>query len=351
MANGDQESNARVGKAKDELVAAQAHLEAVQAAFELEQANTKAEQAKKEAEEAKGTPDQEAKENAAREAGALLAQAKDKAEKAKAGEEQAKEKVEQANKKEEGKGKGDLSGSHQSLKPGSYTPPLGLQFVAHTGGIVLKGGLGAVAIVFLLTIAWQISPWGNLFSLLRSPDIVRGFITFLIALGTIAIAIMLVIAAFSPNGDTPLKERFDMGKGVLTALIGILGTIVGFYFGAAEKTIIAPTTSAGQVIQAGEAAIKDLKPGESTEFTLTIKEGEPPYSYTITFPAETNIPAIKAENIQDKQIKATIKIPEGTKPGLEFAPTIDIKDRNNKPVKFEGKMQKIRVTEKTETKT
>jgi len=65
---------------------------------------------------------------------------------------------------------------------------------------------------------------------------VRGLITFFFALGTVGVAIILVAAVFT-NDAKDLKERFDMGKQVLTALIGILGTIVGFYFGAefAEK--------------------------------------------------------------------------------------------------------------------
>lgn len=66
---------------------------------------------------------------------------------------------------------------------------------------------------------------------LANRDVARGLITFFFALGTVAVAIILVAAAFTSDGQG-LKERFDMGKQVLTALIGIFGTIVGFYFGA-----------------------------------------------------------------------------------------------------------------------
>lgn len=58
----------------------------------------------------------------------------------------------------------------------------------------------------------------------------RGLITFLIAFTTVGIAIILTISAVVAQDSPENDKRFDRGKQVLTTLIGVLGTIVGFYF-------------------------------------------------------------------------------------------------------------------------
>lgn len=62
-------------------------------------------------------------------------------------------------------------------------------------------------------------------------DNARTLITFLVAVGTIAIAFLATMTAMVIR---EYKERFDAAKEVLVVLIGILGTIVGFYFGTAS---------------------------------------------------------------------------------------------------------------------
>ena len=89
---------------------------------------------------------------------------------------------------------------------------------------------------------------GNVLTSLANKDVARGLITFLIAIATVGIAIILAISTIVlPEGDEGDK-RFDRGKQVLTILIGVLGTIVGFYFGSApdNKSGQAPTAVTGQ---------------------------------------------------------------------------------------------------------
>lgn len=62
----------------------------------------------------------------------------------------------------------------------------------------------------------------------------RGLITFLITVVTVAIALILTLASII-SSSPDLKDRFAQGKEVLTVLIGVLGTIVGFYYGQAAS--------------------------------------------------------------------------------------------------------------------
>lgn len=67
-----------------------------------------------------------------------------------------------------------------------------------------------------------------------SSNFARGLITTLFATITAAMALILIFSAmFSSSPD--LEKRFSMGKEVLTIFVGILGTIVGFYFGSASS--------------------------------------------------------------------------------------------------------------------
>lgn len=72
----------------------------------------------------------------------------------------------------------------------------------------------------------------------------RSLITYLVAVITIVIALILTLMAFFSTLPD-LKERFALGKEVLTILIGVLGTIVGFYYGSAPKepARVTPTPS------------------------------------------------------------------------------------------------------------
>ena len=77
---------------------------------------------------------------------------------------------------------------------------------------------------------------GDFLIRLADKEIARGLITFLIALTTVGIAVILAISTILSTASPDDDKRFDRGKQVLTLLIGVLGTIVGFYFGSAQET-------------------------------------------------------------------------------------------------------------------
>lgn len=77
---------------------------------------------------------------------------------------------------------------------------------------------------------------GSFLKLLSDTETARGLITFLITVATVGIALILAISTVVLSEGEGGDKRFDRGKQVLSVLIGVLGTIVGFYFGSAVQT-------------------------------------------------------------------------------------------------------------------
>src|SRR5262245_4585535 len=66
---------------------------------------------------------------------------------------------------------------------------------------------------------------------LKDTDQARGLITFLFVLSTSAVILLTAIAIFWMDKGEDLKDRFAFAKDLITIVVGILGTIMGFYFG------------------------------------------------------------------------------------------------------------------------
>jgi hypothetical protein len=104
------------------------------------------------------------------------------------------------------------------------TPPPLLRRGAATVWIVVL--LVGVALFVLIPMAFG----ANGLKFFADTAYARGVITFAISIATIAIAFVLVYQAFF---DTTTDDRFRRGREVFTGFMGVLGTIVGFYFGSA----------------------------------------------------------------------------------------------------------------------
>jgi hypothetical protein len=109
-----------------------------------------------------------------------------------------------------------------------------IDFSQYIPGAMFAG----ITLIVLGIVAWGISGQGGVLVSLSNADIARGLIAFLIVVVTVGIALILVLSTvISDDAAT----RFDHGKQVLTAMLGILGTVAGFYF----ATLASKTTQQG----------------------------------------------------------------------------------------------------------
>jgi hypothetical protein len=186
---------------------------------------------------------------------------------------------------------------------------------------------GLIALAILIAIGFGLTGSKGFLASLADPQVARGMITFLIAITTVGIAVILTISTiFGADGEAADK-RFDRGKQVLSTLIGVLGTIVGFYFGSTNGQPAAPMTLA-------PVTISNLQPKKGDKITLStaVAGGKPPYTYTITFDAI--IPAIKDIRSTDGTIKQDITIPDNFTDDRDITYQITIKDADNKTLEY-----------------
>ena len=121
-------------------------------------------------------------------------------------------------------------------------------------------GAFAVAITFaivLTSVFWPYLPLiGNskitLLQALADKELARGLITFLVAVTTVGIA-FVVIVYVTLGKHAEVKAMFPLAKDVLAVFMGVLGTIVGFYFGSTQKSETEPAAE----VQQDQAATDD----------------------------------------------------------------------------------------------
>lgn len=200
---------------------------------------------------------------------------------------------------------------------------------------------GAVAFAVLAIIVAAFYYGGGKFlSSLQNPEIARGLITFLVVFTTVMIAIVLVLYIATGTGDgQEVKDRFGFGKEILTALIGILGTILGFYFGQST------TTSAA--IQVTPAYVSNASPkrGDSVVLYSFASGGKAPYTYSISFKPDT-IHSVTNKTSPQGVIQEEIKIPSDLAPkdkDTDFSFQLEIKDSVGKSYTYDDSTKKFTV--------
>jgi hypothetical protein len=107
---------------------------------------------------------------------------------------------------------------------------LGNRLMDYASNIGVWGvALGGLLLIVLLFKSFDV----GFLNTIANVEAARGLITFLFAIVTVGIAVVVVLAVLLSNAtNEELAERYQRGKDVLTILIGVFGAILGFYFGS-----------------------------------------------------------------------------------------------------------------------
>ena len=150
----------------------------------------------------------------------------------------------------------------------------------------------------------------------------RGLITYLFATVTIGTAILLIVAALTAPVTKEEERRFERGKEVLSLLLGLFGTIVGFYFGS-EMGTAGPETSQLE-LTAPLLGSTELTSGQKTTITAHVSGGTPPYRFALSLEEDAALDYSSAVGV-DGWIVADIVAPadQGVK---FFLVTLGVRD-------------------------
>lgn len=166
--------------------------------------------------------------------------------------------------------------------PGSFLSQLGAYFSPPKAPFAW---LVILVLLVLLLVAFSVMTKGSFLQTITDVARVRSLITVAITFSTIFFALILIVQAFvGTDGDAnDANERFRRAREIFTVLTGILGTIVGFYFGSATSDSKGLVVTGAKIVDVGGGAV-----------VAQVEGGTPPYHYRIGF-SEKALPAIERD--------------------------------------------------------
>jgi hypothetical protein len=185
------------------------------------------------------------------------------------------------------------------------------KYFVHWRGVQAAGGLSGgkkvlivTGVLFVLLMAGGLFAT-NFYSSLAHTEQVRGLITFLFVLVATSIILVFALGIFWIDNTDDVAKRFTAAKDLLTIVVGIVGTIMGFYFGTATgdgtNLAIASVLLSPPVIHAGENAT----------ISGHINGGTKPYKYTVSFVDPDPSGALPADDLNKMKVAV-----DGSKDGV-----------------------------------
>jgi hypothetical protein len=186
--------------------------------------------------------------------------------------------------------------------------------------------LAIFGVLIALILCWGLFFDTRFLTSLAKPEQARGLLTFLFAFSAIAIMLLIAITTFWMEKDE-LESRFGKAKDLLTIIIGVLGTIFGFYFGSLN------TGDGARAMLVANVGLSSYiaAPGDKVTISATIIGGSSPYQYSIIFRDATGAVNTDSMNIKDRKsetagISEEIAVPTEIKNGNAVIFTIVTKD-------------------------
>jgi hypothetical protein len=130
-----------------------------------------------------------------------------------------------------------------------------------------------VGVLFLIGMAILDLDKGRVLIGMGKTSFARGLITWLFAVVTIGTAILLVLSALLGTE----QAKFDNGKEVLSLLLGVFGTIVGFYFASELSRGLEADLAVSSIM----TNVQEVRPGGSVIATAFVRGGTPPYRFAV----------------------------------------------------------------------
>lgn len=163
--------------------------------------------------------------------------------------------------------------------------------IAKSPGSYAMGIVGfGLLIYIILVISTKLMESPTLLRDLADPAHARGIITFMISFTAIGVGLLLILQSLF---GTTKPDQYRQAREIYAGLMGILGTIVGFYFGSAEKSV-PPLTLA--------------EPRYSGQEVMTLASGGVgPYRYHVTPDSLSDSTAMGERVSQDGWIRHKAK--------------------------------------------
>jgi len=164
---------------------------------------------------------------------------------------------------------------------------------------------------------------GGVLSAMARSEFARGLITYLFAVVTIGTAVVLVLAALLSAGDDISEKRFQHGKEILSLLLGVFGTMVGFYFGA-ETASSTRTDVAVVRLSPIDVSPETVAAGGKITIRAVVSGGTPPYRFGIVLGTEEPRPREAVPS--SGWIVKELAIPTSTPPGELLSVRLTVQD-------------------------